>query len=290
VSEVGYYRPQGLDEAIAFLGSRGQAVRILAGGTDMMIDMRTGTLAADCLCDISRLPDLKRIEMIDDRLEIGAAVTMTDLSGSDTIARFAPALKKAAAQFAGNQIRNVATIGGNVAHCSPCGDTVPPLFIHDAKAIIRSAAGERTVTIADMAGGPYHCTLHPDEIITHFVLTPKDKGITFSDFQKIGRRRALAISRLSMAVMVRQEKDQSISFFRFALGACTPTPHRFDRIESLMLGKIPTEEKIWDAGKQLSQQMLEITGRRSSAIYKEPAIIGLFVRMMYPLIGSAGRP
>ena len=284
MSDIEYYRPRDLDEAVAFLARTGPAVRILAGGTDLMIDMRTGSLNADRLCDISRLPELKQIEVVGDRLEIGAGVTMNEIVNSKTIARFAPALKIAASQFAGNQIRNVATIGGNVAHCSPCGDTVPPLFIHEARAMVKSKSGERAIPLSEMAGGPYHCSLNPGDLITRFVLKPMAAGVNLADFQKIGRRRALSIARLSMAVMARREKDRSVSFIRFALGACTPTPHHFNKIESALLGQVPTEKTLWEVGEELARQMLVITGRRSSAVYKEPAIAGLFVRILYPLI------
>jgi CO/xanthine dehydrogenase FAD-binding subunit len=217
-------------------------------------------------------------------LFIGAAVTISELLESDTIAATAPALKKAAEKFASRQIRNVATIGGNVAHCSPCGDTIPPLLIHDARAVVLTSAGQRLVTIEEMASGPYHCSLHPNEIISHFVLQPRPREVTFADFQKIGRRQELAIARMSMAAMACQDERGSIADMRFALGSCTPTPHRFREVEEFLTGKVPAENIIWEAGRLLADKMLSITGRRPSAVYKEPAIQGLFVRMMRPLI------
>jgi CO/xanthine dehydrogenase FAD-binding subunit len=84
--------------------------------------------------------------------------------------------------------------------------------------------------------------------------------------------------------MASREDDNSISFLRFALGSCTPTPHRFYEIEDFLAGKVPTEDLLWRAGKILAEKMLDITGRRPSAVYKEPAIQGLFMRMMSPLI------
>ncbi len=181
-------------------------------------------------------------------------------------------------------MRNIATIGGNVAHCSPCGDTIPPLLIHEAGAVVLNHQGQRVVPIEEMAGGPYHCTLRPNELVTHFILKPKPDGVDFADFQKIGRRRELAIARMSMAAMVQQARDKSISFIRFALGSCTPTPHRFRAIEDFLLGKIPHEGLLREAGRLLAVRMFDITGRRPSAVYKEPAIQGLFMRMMLPII------
>jgi CO/xanthine dehydrogenase FAD-binding subunit len=150
--------------------------------------------------------------------------------------------------------------------------------------VVANPQGQRNVTIEEMASGPYHCSLHPNELITHFVLELKPPEVDFADFQKIGRRQELAIARMSMAAMASKQDDDSIAFLRFALGSCTPTPHRFYEIEDFLIGKIPTEDTLWQAGKLLAEKMLEITGRRPSAVYKEPAIKGLFMRMMHPLI------
>ena len=281
--DVVYIRPEGLTEALTFLNDHGTDTTILAGGTDVMIDKRAGSLQSKYLLDVSRLSELKEIAFKNKELAVGAAVTIAEIQTSETIERFAPALSMAADKFASRQIRNIATIGGNVAHCSPCGDTVPPLLIHDARAVVVSPHERRIVPVEEMASGPYHCTLGPQEIITYFILRPKPEAVDFWDFQKIGRRKELAVARISMAVMAQQENDKSISYIRFALGSCTPTPHRFQNIEEFLLGKTLDEKLIWEAGRRLAEQMLEITGRRSSASYKEPAIQGLFMRMMYPL-------
>ncbi len=281
--DVDYIRPQTLPEALTFLNEYAPDTTILAGGTDVMIDMRSGDLIRRYLLDVSRLAELRQIEINAGQLTIGAAITITEIGQSEIIRRYAPALQIAANKFASRQVRNVATIGGNVAHCSPCGDTIPPLLIHDAVAVVVSPAGQQNMSIEEMAGGPYHCTLRSNELITHFILKPKPEEVEFVDFQKISRRKELAIARMSMAAMIGQASDRSISFIRFALGSCTPTPHRFRDIENYLFGKIPDERLLWEAGHILSQGMLEITGRRPSAVYKEPAIQGLFVRVMYPL-------
>ena len=281
--DVDFIRPQTLPEALAFLSQNGPDTTILAGGTDVMIDMRAGELDRRYLLDVSRLVELRQIDVTDGELSIGAAITITEIGKSEIIERHAPALRIAADKFASRQVRNIATIGGNVAHCSPCGDTIPPLLIHDAEAVVVGQQGQRVVPVEAMAGGPYHCTLQPDELITHFILKSKPEAVAFVDFQKIGRRKELAIARLSLAAMIGQESDRSISFIRLALGSCTPTPHRFRDIENYLIGKIPAESLLWEAGRILSEGMLDITGRRPSAIYKEPAIQGLFMRMMYPL-------
>ena len=281
--DVDYIRPQKLTDALAFLKDHAADTTILAGGTDVMIAMRAGNLKSRYLLDVSRLPELQEIEINNEELIIGAGVTITAIGRSAIIGHHAPALQIAADKFAGRQVRNIATIGGNVAHCSPCGDTIPPLLIHDAAAVVVNQEGQRVVGIEEMAAGPYHCSLRPNELITHFVLKPKPEAVDFVDFQKIGRRKELAIARMSMAAMVARQSDQSIAFVRLALGSCTPTPNRFRAVENFLFGKIPDENLLWKAGRMLSAGMLEITGRRPSATYKKPAIQGLFVRLMYPL-------
>ncbi len=281
--DINYIRPESLDEALDFLDAYGNETEILAGGTDVMVDLKSGELQKSYLMDVSRLKALQGITIKGNELSVGAAVTLSEIYTSGTLARYAPALQKCAFTFAGKQIRNVATIGGNVAHCSPCGDTVPPMVIHEAKAVLASKSGQRKVPLEEIASGPYSCALPKGEVIVRFILKPAI-DIDFADFQKIGRRKELAISRISMAAMVRKDSDGRIDFIRFSLGSCTPIPQRFKTVEDHLIRKIPDESLIWEAGKLLTDQMFAVTGRRSSAIYKEPAIQGLFVRMFYPLV------
>ncbi len=281
-SNIGYVRPGDLVEALEFLAQNGMETTIIAGGTDVMVDLRSGELKTKYLLDISRLDELKGIRMEGDELVVGSTVTLSEIYHSELLAQYAPALKKSAYNFASTQIRNVATIGGNVAHCSPCGDTVPPLVIHEAEVVFSGQKGERRVPIAEVATGPYFCQIDKDEIISSFILKPM--AADFADFQKIGRRKELAISRLSMAAMINKDENNRISFMRLSLGACTPTPHRMMAVEEFMIGEKPTRALLFQGGKLLAEKMIEITGRRSSIIYKEPAVQGLFVRMLYPVV------
>lgn len=283
MTPLAYYNPPTLEAALEFLDDHGGDTCILAGGTDVMVDIRANEMDKKYLMDVTRLEALQGIEMMEDRLSVGALTTLSDIYTSDLIAAHAPTLKQCAAGFASKQIRNVATIGGNVAHCSPCGDTVPPLLVHEAMAVLAGTQGVREIPVEQIASGPYATALPSDEMIVRFILKPA-KEMDLTNFKKIGRRKALSISRISMAAMVRISSDDCIEFIRFSLGACTPIPQRFDEIETLMTGEKISEPLLWKAGKQLTDQMFEITGRRSSAIYKEPAIQGLFYRLFSPLV------
>ena len=279
---TGYVRPRSLAEALAFLAENDGKTKIVAGGTDVMVDLRAGTLKTEFLLDVSRLEALRGIALTGDGLEVGAAVTLSEIYSSKILETHAPALKKSAVNFASKQIRNVATIGGNVAHCSPCGDTLPALVIHEATAVLAGSAGEREVAIEEIASGPYMCSLPKDEIITRFILKPAK--VDFADFQKIGRRKELAVARMSMAYMANKDAEGKISFLRFSLGSCTPTPQRMPDVEAMLVGQVPDQTLLWEAGRVLAENMIAITGRRASAIYKEPAIQGLFMRMLYPMV------
>ena len=277
-----YVKPRDLPDALNFLTENGQDTTIIAGGTDVMVDLRSGELKTKYLLDVSRLDELKGIRMEGDELVVGSGATLSEILQSDVLKEHAPALKKCAVNFASTQIRNKATIGGNVAHCSPCGDTIPPLVIHEAQAVFTGKEGSRRVPIEQVASGPYKCNIAGSELITSFILKPAKPD--FADFMKIARRKDLAISRLSMAVMLNRDADNRISFMRFSLGACTPTPHRMKAVEDFMMGEKPTLDLLFRAGRLVSDKMIEITGRRSSIIYKEPAVQGLFVRMLYPVV------
>ena len=279
---LGYVRSESLDEALEFLVEYGQETAILAGGTDVLIDMRSGDLNPQYLLDVSRLSELKGIEIKNGELWVGSGVTISEIYTSKTLARFAPSLKIAAFSFASKQIRNVATIGGNVAHCSPCGDTVPPLIVHEAKVLLKSVRGERKIPIEALAAGPYKSSIGPDEVIIRFMLKPKEG--TFADFQKIGRRRELAIARVSMAVIAEKDDNGKISFIRLALGSSTPTPRRMEEVEDFLRGKRPDEASLWEAGQIAATRMIEISGIRPSTVYKEKAVQGLLMRMLYPMV------
>jgi CO/xanthine dehydrogenase FAD-binding subunit len=281
---IQYVRPDTLDEALDFLDDNGSETELLAGGTDVVVDLKAGELGGKrYLLDVGRLEPLRGIELTARGLSVGAGVTLSEIFDSQILAQHAPALQKCAHTFASQQIRNIATIGGNVAHCSPCGDTLPPLVIHEARAVLASKSGLREVSVEAIASGPYACALPPGEIILSFILKPA-VGIDLADFQKIGRRKALAISRISMAAMVGRDPDGRIGSVRFCLGSCTPTLQRFEAVENYLKDKVPTASLIWEAGQLLTERMFAITGRRASAVYKEPAIQGLFFRLFSPLV------
>ncbi len=277
-----YAIPENLEEALLFLKRHGADTRPLAGGTDVMVDLRSGKLEIPYLLDISRLRDLRGICLTREGLSIGAGTTISEIYASPLVAKHAPALIKSCAFFGSPQIRNVATIGGNVGNASPSADTAPPLLVHGAKAVLASDEGERTVAVEDLFAGPYRNNIKNHELLLRFFLEPVADRVT--DFQKIGRRKALAISRMSMALLAAVDQNGTFDVVRLALGSGTPTPMRVGAVESFLTGKRPDRQTLEAGAHVMAQEMIRITGRRPSTEYKEKAVQGLFLRMLAPLL------
>jgi xanthine dehydrogenase FAD-binding subunit len=281
-SDVEYVRPSSLEEAIDFLSDHGPETKALAGGTDLLIDIRSGELEARYVMDITRISQLRKITVTAEGLSIGAGVTIADILRSETVGRLSPVLGKACLKFGSPQVRNTATIGGNIANASPSADTFPPLIVHEALAVLAGPKGERRIPVEKSASGPYKTSIGPDELIVRFILKPREGGLF--EFLKIGRRKALAIARVSMAMLAEKDAAGAIGFFRFCLGSSTPVPCRIIEVEEFLTGKMPDEAIVAEAGRIAAEKMIAISGRRSTTVYKEPAVKGLFRRLLHPLV------
>jgi CO/xanthine dehydrogenase FAD-binding subunit len=281
-SDVEYVRPSSLEEAVCFLYEHGSETKPLAGGTDLLIDIRSGKLKARYIMDVTHIPELREIDVAGDALSIGAGLTISEIERSEKVKRLAPVLRKACLTFGSPQIRNTATIGGNIANASPSADTFPPLIVHEAVAVLAGPNGERRMPVELSAAGPYRSRVRPEELIVRFILKPAE-GL-FSEFLKIGRRKALAIARVSMAVLAQKDAAGAISFIRFCLGSSTPVPCRIREVEEFLIGKIPNEVVVIEGGGLAAQKMIEISGTRPTTVYKEPAVKGLFRRLLYPMV------
>ena len=279
-----YYRPGNVEQCLEFLHNEGRDAVLLAGGTDVMVDLRAGEIDRTWIVDVSRLPELRGVRLQKHTLWIGAGVTLTELLGSSLVQMHTRALHRAALHFAARQIRNVATIGGNVAHCSPSADTLPPLLVHEAEAVVAGSYGRRRIPVGEVAAGTYRSSLEPTELIIGFELQPRAPFL--SDFQKIGRRRELVIARVNMAALADLDAEQRMNGVRFALGSCTPVPLRFPEVETLLEGSRPSRELFWEAGRLAAESMIALSGRRPSFIYKEKAVQGLVYRLFSQVLDT----
>ncbi len=274
-----YFRPESLISALQFLDAHGDQTSLLAGGTDLMIAARNGELKSRFVLDISRLDELNRIEKVDGLCAVGAGVTFTEISNSPEILASAPVLARAAKTVGSPQIRNLGTIGGNVANASPAADGVPPLVVLRTRAHIRSFSSERTPFVEELITAPYRTSLKPDELIVRFLIEPIPSGCRWS-FQRIARRKSLAIARANVAVLAALDPQGVVEDLRLCVGSILPQPARMRMAEETLRGNVPNPELIRRASETVSAEMIRRSGIRPTTEYKKPAVEGLVIKAL----------
>lgn len=273
-----YYRAKTLEEVCETLVKYGDKAGIVAGGTDIMVQIREKDKRwkdMECLLDISALEkELRYITEDGDKIHIGALSTHTDLERSPIVDSYIPFLGKAASTVGSPQIRNRGTIGGSICNASPAADPLTPLIALDAYVVIHGPAGEREVLLRDFYVGKGKVDLREGEFLKEFVVEKLPENVVTA-FAKLGRRKALAISRLNVSVALGVDEDGVIDFARVAPGCIFVTPDRVEAAEEVLLGQKPSAQLWTEAGKAVSEEMIKRTGVRWSTEYKQPAVEGI---------------
>lgn len=263
-----------LADAIELLNSPGKRARPVAGGTDLVVMMRQQGAWFDRLVDVSRVPEMRAIIVTTDEVHVGAAVTFAEAAAHPALQDAAPLLVEACLTVGSPQVRNIGTLGGNIANAAACADSLPPLVALDAIAYIVGKNGKRVLPVGDIVLAPHRTALLDGEIIVTFSFSRLPPG-TRSAFIKLGRRNAQAIARLSVAAIGRINVQGCIDYVRIAPGAAVPRAARMTSVEALVLGQEPSPALFAAAGQKAAEVMLSITGRRWSTDYKEIAIQGM---------------
>jgi carbon-monoxide dehydrogenase medium subunit len=283
----GFVSPSTIKEAVDLLAGYDDA-RILAGGTDLVIQLREGKKSAGLLIDLSQVKELQKIELQEDIISIGAMSTFSRLSKDPLVQLHAAALAKAAGQVGSVQIRNLGTIGGNLANASPAGDGIPPLLALEATVQVVSKNGSRRINAAEVLAGVGKNTLASSELITEISFRVPPAG-SRSGFVKLGRRKALAIARISMAGLLIVNGEGLIQEARLALGAVGSTVFRATEAEVVMQHRPLGREAISDCLDTLQKIVREKLGSRASAVYKREAIRGIGEELFCQLVPEAYR-
>jgi len=284
MTNLTYVRAQSLDEAVALLNEPGVYSRVLAGGTDLVNQFRKGEVLCDRVVDVAHIPELRAIED-GNPIRVGAAVTHAEIADSPLLEERAPILVRACRQLGSPQIRNVATIGGNVVNAAACADTLPVLVCLEARAVVVSKDGVERVPVAGLVTGVYQTRLPPGGLIQAFEFEAPPPGSRMS-FQRIGRRQAMAIARLSVAALgaVDAADGDRVSLLRVVPGAAFARFQRASSVEDLLVGQQPTAERIAGAGQEMVRLFLRESGGRWSAQYKERAIATLTERALHEVL------
>ncbi|HEX9270621.1 MAG TPA: xanthine dehydrogenase family protein subunit M [Candidatus Binatia bacterium] len=271
------YQPTTLQEASRLLKDKGAGGRFLAGGTDLVIAIKEKGLVPKYVVDLKKVPGLSGIrENTDGSITIGALTTMREIETDSLLNKKYPFLCQSAAEVGSIQIRNRATVGGNMANATPSADVAPSLIALNATAKIVSAAGERTVPLEEFFRGPGQTVMTSDEILTEITL-PKTSPQLVGEYIKFSPRDMMDLAYVGVAVAYNIAADKRCIGVRIVLGAVAPTPIRARNAEALLEGQLLTEELAAKIGTEAAQESKPISDVRSSADYRR-AMVGAMTK------------
>ena len=275
-----YIRTGTIDETCSALAQYAPDARILAGGTDLLLELRRpDSKLPEVVIDISFLKKFDTIDSVDGSVCLKPLATHTQLLRSSILHQHAPLLAAAASLIGSPQIRNRGTVGGNIMNAAVCADTIPPLVALGARVTLESKRGSRQMGIDELIVRPYATIARPDELLTEIRFQKLSRKAR-SAFIKLGRRNALSIARLSVAAVIEQNTQGEIVDARIAPGAAFSKWGRAGEAEKMLIGEKPSEELFAAAGQKVSELMIAETGRRWSTEYKEPVVAVLVRRAL----------
>jgi CO/xanthine dehydrogenase FAD-binding subunit len=273
-----YLQPETADEVVRLLHEEGEAARLMVGGTDLLPGMRDGAFRPRLVIDLKGLPGMRVAAFEPDRgLTVGAAVTMNELAQHEQVQTYYPLLAQAAASVASYQIRNRATLGGNLCNASPCADTAPACLVMEAELAIRGPDGDRLLPAAEFFHGPGRTALQPGEFLTaiHFAPPPARSA---ARYLKLGRCRTGDLSLVGVAILGYADGKGEGHHFRIGLGSVAPTALRATEAEAY-LEEHPAGEASFVAAADLAMAAANpITDVRGTAEYQRAMVRTLTLR------------
>ena len=259
----------------------GPGGRFLAGGTDLVIAMKEKGLLPKYIVDLKRVPGLAGIrENSDGSITLGALTTMYEIETALLIKKKYPFLAQSAAEVGSIQIRNRATVGGNMANATPSADVAPALIALDATAKIAGTDGERIIALAEFFTGPGQTVMTGDEILTEIIL-PKTDPRLVGEYIKFSPREMMDLAYVGVAVAYNLQKDtRRCDRLRIVLGAVAPTPIRARRAEAKLEGNVLDESLAEEVGKIAAEEAKPISDVRSSADYRRAMVEAMTKRAL----------
>ena len=284
-----YHLPNTIHEALQLMDAAPAESRYIAGGTDLLLDLQQGRQRpVDTLVDVTRIVEMTSIEARDGMLMIGAAVPLNQIVASELVCRNAKALTEAAGLIGGPQVRNSATLGGNVAHALPAADGTIALCALGAKARVASSQGTRTVEVKDLFLGPGLSALDPrQDLLTGFLLSLRQAGEA-SAFRRVMRPQGVALPILNIAVWLRRDGDR-VAEIRIAVGPGGPVPLRATQAEAVLTGQA-VSPGVLEAGLEqiLAQTHYRSSAYRAGSEYRRHLTRGIFEEAFQAAWGRAG--
>lgn len=262
-----YFEPKTVSEAISILARQGEGAKVIAGGTDVLVDMKFKETPAS-LVNIKRIPGLSFIRQNGNSVVIGPLTTIREIETNSLLRETFSVLWDAAHQFASLQIRHTATIGGNICRASPSGETLSPLLVLEAKAKLAFSDGEKIAAMNSFFQGPGQTSLGSKGLLTEIEIPYPPKG-SRGVYLKHAVRGAMDIAMVGVAVLVTPDAAKNhVQDVRIGLGAVAPTPIRATRAEALLRGKPLTAALLKEAAQMAASESSPITDQRASGEYR----------------------
>jgi carbon-monoxide dehydrogenase medium subunit len=278
LQEFVYERPETIGQAIVAM--RADGARALAGGTDLVPQLREGRRSAARIVDLKHIPEMTAITVLPDGgVSIGAAATATAVARHAVIAAGYPAVAESAQLIGGMQVQNRASLGGNICNAAPSADGVPALICHGARAVIAGAEGTREVLLDAIFAEPGHTTLAAGELLVAIRLPPVASRAGCA-YRRFTPRREMDIAIAGAGAWVRLGADGAIAEARLALASVAPTPIRARMAEEKLVGERPSDALFEEAGRLAAQDARPISDTRGSAAYRGTLVAVLMARAL----------
>jgi carbon-monoxide dehydrogenase medium subunit len=285
--KFGYHRPRDLEQALELLSRYGERAAVLAGGTDLLVEWKQKLKSPSHLIDIKGISSLEGIlGESEGSLQIGPLTTLTALSLLPVLAEERNLLAQAACKVGSLQVRNRATLGGNICNASPSGDTLPALLCLDAKVEIASKRSERILPLGEFFLGPGLSALRPDELLVR-ILLPLPPAGSKGIYKKFSLKRAVDLAVVGVAVLALFDPSgQVLQDIRIALGAVAPTPIRAEKAEKLLRKSTVDGRTIKEAAQAAAEEARPISDLRASEWFRREMIFHLTEQALREIVGQ----
>ena len=274
-----YHDPSGLDEACSIMAYHGAEAKALAGGTDLLVNMKKRLMAPSHLVHVGRVASLRQMGADTAGLIIGATVTVSELAASAEIDRYLPALGQGARGLGSPLVRNRATIGGNICSARPAADLPPSLLAYAASVVLKREGGERRIPLADFFKGPGMTAMAPGELLAA-VYVPQPPPNAGAAYLNLGVRSSQDCNIVNVAAYLEIGADDTIALARIVMGSVGPVPLRAPSAEKALRGEVPSEALFRKAGAAASGDATPILDFRGSAGYRRDMVAVLTRRTL----------
>ncbi len=283
-----YFAPQKIEEALEILSRYEREIKIIAGGTDLLVQYYDRLYEINHWLDLKNIKDLKNIRINKNQMEIGAMITHTQLEISEDIKKYFPILSQAAADIGSPQIKNRGTIGGNIVNASPAGDLLPSLMAYKAQIKLISSKEETIVPAEAFFLGPKKTMIRTDQLLSEIILPLPEKH-TYGSWIKIGKRKALIIATITLALIVRMDEDDEIvKDVSVCLGSVAPTPIEIKEIKGKMIGKKYKQLDFNQLGELVEDKISPIDDIRGTREYRKDVAKEITINALEEIDSACG--